>query len=166
MARSVETIYGDAFYEALVSAGHLEEGLRDAEALLGVFKGEGDVEEVTSSLSDETQALFGLVVEKGREETMPGILRAFIERAKREAGIGTAVITTAFPLSEEKKEEIILKLRETAKYRVIEAEWIVDPSLIGGIVIRLGGRMVDGRVRQRLGRLKRELREMKIKESE
>ena len=166
MARSVETIYGDAFYEALVSAGHLSEGLRDAEALLRVFKGEGGLEEAVSSLCPETEGLFGAVAEKGREETMPGILRAFLERAKREAGIGTAVITTAFPLSEEKKEEILKKLRETSEYREIEAEWTVDPSLIGGIVIRLGGRMVDGSVRNRLGRLKRELREMKIKESE
>ena len=166
MARSVETIYGDAFYEALVSAGHLEEGLRDAEALLGVFKGSGDADAVTASLCPETQGLFGAVAEKGREETMPGILRAFIERAKKEAGIGTAVVTTAFPLSEEKKEEIIEKLRSTSEYRVIEAEWIVDPSLIGGIVIRLGGRMLDGSVRERLSRLKRELKEMKIKESE
>ena len=166
MARSVEKIYGNAFYEALVSAGHLEEGLRDAEALLGVFKGAGDLQDVVSSLCPETEGLFGAVVEKGREETIPGILRAFIERAKEEAGIGTAVVSTAFPLSEEKKEEILEKLRTTSKYRTIEAEWIVDPSLIGGIVIRLGGRMVDGSVSQKIGRMKRELKEMKIKESE
>ena len=165
MARSVETIYGDAFYEALVSAGHLEEGLRDAEALLSVFKGGGELTSVVSSLCPETEGLFSAVVEKGREEQMAGILRAFIERSKAEAGIGTAVISTAFPLAEEKKEEILEKLRRTSGYREIEAEWTVDPALIGGIVIRLGGRMVDGSVRTKIGRMKRELREMKIKES-
>ena len=165
MARSVETIYGDAFYEALLSVDRLEAGLRDAEALLEVYEEKRDLESVVSSLCPETEGLYSAAVEKGREDAIPGILRAFIARAKEEAGIGTAVVTTAFPLSEEKKEEILQKLRDTSGYRMIEAEWEVDPSLIGGIVIRLGGRMVDGSVRQRLGRMKRELKDLRIKES-
>ena len=165
MARSVEKIYGDAFYEALLSAGHLTEGLRDAEALLEVYAEKREAEPVLASLCPETEGLFSAVLEKGREDAVPGILRAFILRAKEEAGIGTAVITTAFPLSREKKEEIVGKLRETSRYRTVEAEWIVDPSIIGGIVVKLGGRMVDGSVHTRITRMKRELRDLKIKES-
>ena len=165
MARSVETIYGDAFYEALLSAGHLEEGLRDAEALLEAFAEKREADPVLASLCPETEGLFSAVLEKGREDAIPGILRAFILRAKEEAGIGTAVITSAFPLSDEKKEEIVNKLRETGGYRSVEAEWAVDPSLIGGIVVKLGGRMVDGSVRTRIMKMKRELKDLKIKES-
>ena len=165
MARSVETIYGDAFYEALLSAGHLSEGLRDAEALLEAFAEKREADPVLSSLCPETEGLFSAVLEKGREDAIPGILRAFILRAKEEAGIGTAVITSAFPLSDEKKEEIVNKLRETGGYRSVEAEWAVDPSLIGGIVVKLGGRMVDGSVRTRIMKMKRELKDLKIKES-
>ena len=165
MARSVETIYGDAFYEALLSAGHLAEGLRDAEALLEAFAEKREADPVLSSLCPETEGLFSAVLEKGREDAIPGILRAFILRAKEEAGIGTAVITSAFPLSDEKKEEIVNKLRETGGYRSVEAEWAVDPSLIGGIVVKLGGRMVDGSVRTRIMKMKRELKDLKIKES-
>ena len=165
MARSVETIYGDAFYEALLSAGHLSEGLRDAEALLEAFAEKREADPVLSSICPETEGLFSAVLEKGREDAIPGILRAFILRAKEEAGIGTAVITSAFPLSDEKKEEIVNKLRETGGYRSVEAEWAVDPSLIGGIVVKLGGRMVDGSVRTRIMKMKRELKDLKIKES-
>ena len=166
MARSVEKIYGDAFYEALVSADHLTEGLKDAEALLEVYDEKRDMDSVLSSLCPETLGLYAAAVEKGREDKMPGMLRAFILRAKEEAGVGTALITTAFPLTEEKKEEIIRKLQDTSDYRLIEADFRVDPSLIGGIVLRLGGRMVDGSIRTRLRRMKRELKDLKIKESE
>jgi len=166
VARSVETIYGDAFYEALLSADHLTEGLKDAEALLEVYDEKRDLESVLSSLCPETLGLYAAAVEKGREDKMPGMLRAFLLRAKEEAGVGSAVITTAFPLPEEKKEEITRKLQDTSDYRLIEADFRVDPSIIGGMVIRLGGRMVDGSVRTRLGRMKRELKDLRIKESE
>ena len=96
---------------------------------------------------------------------MPGMLRAFLLRAKEEAGVGTALVTTAFPLPEEKQAEIVRKLQDTSDYRLIEADFRVDPSLIGGMVIRLGGRTVDGSVRTRLRRMKRELKDLKIKES-
>ena len=165
MARSVEKIYGDAFYEALLSEDRLAEGLRDAEALLEVYEEKREPEAVLSSLCRETEALYAATVEKGREDRMPGILRAFILRAKEEAGIGIATVTTAFSLTEEKKAEIERKLRETSGCREIETDWQVDPSLIGGIVIRLGGRMVDGSVRTKIGRMKRELRDLKIKEN-
>lgn len=166
MARSVEKIYGDAFYEALLSADRLTEGLRDAEALLEVYDEKRDLESVLSSLCPETLGLYASAVEKGREDKMPGMLRAFLLRAKEEAGVGSAVITTAFSLPEEKKEEITRKLQDTSDYRLIEADFRVDPSIIGGMVIRLGGRMVDGSVRTRLGRMKRELKDLRIKESE
>ena len=59
--------------------------------------------------------------------------------------------------SNRQKEEIEKKLLDTTGYKKVEIEYITDPSLIGGIVIRVGDRVVDGSIRTRLYELKRGL---------
>lgn len=65
-------------------------------------------------------------------------------------------LTTAVELSEKQAEEIVAKI-EKAAGRKVEATRSVDPELIGGLILQAGSTRVDGSVKGRLERLRREL---------
>ena len=71
-------------------------------------------------------------------------------------GTETAVITTAVPLDDDYILDISKRLTKMMKKPVI-VNSIVDPSLIGGIVIKIGDQVMDGSVKSKLAVLKREL---------
>ena len=71
-------------------------------------------------------------------------------------GIEQAEVTTAFPLDDEDKLRLEERLGATVgKKVVLKPE--VDSSIIGGIVARIGGKLLDGSTRSKLVALKREL---------
>ena len=70
------------------------------------------------------------------------------------------------PLSDSQKEQIKKKLLETTKYVEFELHYDVDESLIGGMVIRIGDRVVDSSVKSRLMTLTRELSKIQLKVGE
>ena len=63
------------------------------------------------------------------------------------------------PVTEEQKQQIEKKLLSTTDYTAFEMDYQTDPSLIGGIIIRIGDRVVDGSVRTKLERMARSLSE-------
>lgn len=71
-------------------------------------------------------------------------------------GIEKAKVTTAIPLSDEEKQELTERIGAIiGKKVVLESE--VKPDLIGGIVVRIGGKLLDGSTRNKLLALRREL---------
>ena len=61
-----------------------------------------------------------------------------------------------------KKEEVQKRLLETTSYESIQTEYQVDASLIGGIVIQIGDRVVDGSIRTQLGNMAKELSKIQL----
>jgi len=97
-----------------------------------------------------------LLVTKGRLSILGDIADEYQRLLDSYRGIEQAEITTAIPLTDEDR----LKLRERlssiiGKKVVLKSE--VDSNLIGGIVVRIGGKLIDGSTRSRLLALKREL---------
>lgn len=75
-------------------------------------------------------------------------------------GIERAEVLTAVPLDDEDKTQLEKHLSTlTGKNVVVEPE--VDPSLVGGLIARVGGKLIDGSTRSRLETLKRQLVEGK-----
>ena len=71
-------------------------------------------------------------------------------------GIEEAEVFTTIPLDDEDKQKLGERLGAIVdKKVVIKSE--IDPSLVGGIVARIGGKLLDGSTRSRLEALKREL---------
>ena len=68
-----------------------------------------------------------------------------------------AYVTSAMELSQARKKEIEEKLLSTTSYKSMEMNYSVDESLIGGLVIRIGDRVVDSSIKTKLEGLKREL---------
>jgi F-type H+-transporting ATPase subunit delta len=71
-------------------------------------------------------------------------------------GIEQAEVTTAIPLDDEDKRRLSEHLSATVGKKVA-LKPKVDPSVIGGIVVRAGGKLLDGSTRTKLAALKREL---------
>jgi F-type H+-transporting ATPase subunit delta len=97
-----------------------------------------------------------LLVSKGRSRDARAVAEAFGRMADEHEGIVHATVTTALPLGAAQLGAIESRLSVSLGMRV-SATAVVDAAIIGGVVVRVGDRLVDGSVRTRLRRLRREL---------
>lgn len=66
------------------------------------------------------------------------------------------------PLSDEQREKIENKLLEVSEYETLSVDYQVDESLLGGIVIRIGNRVLDNSIRSKLDAMTRDLSKVKL----
>ncbi len=101
------------------------------------------------SASQLTKNALAMLVDRRRLKTLPAIAQTLRELADRKKGILRAEVTSASPLSEAYYAKLQEQLRRiTGKQIVIDrAE---DPTLIAGVVTRIGDRVLDGSLRTRL----------------
>ena len=97
-----------------------------------------------------------LVVEQHRAPVLPRIRRAFDDLWREENRLLSVSVTTAVELDESTLEQLGERIRERTRRR-IELDSEVDPDLLGGIVLRVGNKVLDASVRGRLERLRREI---------
>ena len=76
--------------------------------------------------------------------------------------IGVANVTSAFPLSESQKKDIEDRLLQVTKYVEFKMNFDVDKELIGGIVIRIGDRVIDGSIRNKLNEMTKQLNNIQL----
>lgn len=117
------------------------------------------VEALERILGDEVQGaprnLLALMVRRGRFELLPAVGREFRGLYRRREGIVDAVVTTATELDESALRALRQRL-EAVTGRRIELRAAIDPTLLGGVQVRLGDQLIDGSVRGRLERLRDE----------
>jgi len=100
--------------------------------------------------------LLRLLSEKNRLGLLPQIIEAFQQLVDEERGIAHARVVTAVPVSGEERAAIARRLSElTGKQVRIETR--EDPEILGGLVARIGDRLIDGSTKTRLIALKRQL---------
>ena len=106
--------------------------------------------------SPVVQRFAALILERGRIALLPALARAYRELSDAHAGRVRAVVTSAAPLGAGDLERVRRSLeRRTKKKVMLEAQ--VDPSLIGGLVARVGDLVLDGSVRTQLETLRDKL---------
>ncbi len=121
------------------------------------------VEEAFSNkIPKEIIGIMTLLITKGRANEMLSVFEYFIELVKEEKKIGRADVVTAVELSADQKAKVQQKLLDTTEYKTFEMNYSVDTSLIGGMVIRIGDRVVDSSIKTKLFELTRELRKVQI----
>lgn len=118
---------------------------RDQERALGVVLEH-------AGASDLTRKFVGLVAHNRRLFVLEDMIRGYRQILAARRGQQTAVVTSAQPLSETHRERLVEALRQATGGEVA-LETRVDASLIGGLVVRLGSRMVDSSLRSKLQRL-------------
>jgi|BEDMetMinimDraft_2_1075160.scaffolds.fasta_scaffold00771_2 F-type H+-transporting ATPase subunit delta len=97
-----------------------------------------------------------LILSENMMHMINEILLEFRELADKELHITRVEASTATELSEQDKQHIVKELEERVGGRVI-VEFKVNPSLLGGMVLRVGDHVIDGSLRTRLEQLKQAL---------
>ncbi len=99
---------------------------------------------------------------KGRiSDELLGFLTIIISK-DRYKGIGVATVTTAVPLREEQCKKVEQRLLDTTDYKSMEIHYKQDAALIGGMVIRIGDRVVDSSISTKLNELQKDLLKVQI----
>lgn len=125
------------------------------------------LEEIFSGkITGEILGLMRMVVDKDHFGEMNAIFAYFIDAVKEYKHIGTAYVTSALDLSDAQKAAVEKKLLETTGYVKFEMHYKTDAALIGGMIIRIGDRVVDSSIRTKLDRLSRELSKIQLKVGE
>ena len=97
-----------------------------------------------------------LVLRRRRIEMLPRVALEFRRLYNRRAGVTEATAISAAPLAADDAQALRARIEDIAGGRV-ELDFEVDPSLLGGVQVRLGDRLIDGSVRGRLERLRTRL---------
>ena len=103
---------------------------------------------------------FMVLFEKQRFYLIHEIAMSFKKIADEAKGQGIAEIRTAVPLDFQAEAAIISRLEEMAGYRIAVKKEI-DPALIGGVVIKLKNKILDGSIKNRIHLLTKELTKLK-----
>ncbi len=111
---------------------------------------------VLASLSQSVRNTIFLLVRRGRIEQLPRVVDEFIRLDDRRQGITHATATSAAPLTDLEVKALTARLEQMTGGSIALAT-DVDEALLGGLVVRVGDRLIDGSVRGRLERLRTQL---------
>ena len=181
MAKLVAKTYGEALFQLALENGELDLIYDEILVAFDVLKENEDlvkflnhpkiskenkiktVEEIFKGrFHDTTVGFLVIIVEKGRYNEILSIFEYFIHTVREYKKIGTAYVSSATELNQDQKEKIENKLLETTNYETIDMNYAVDPSLLGGFVIRIGDRVVDSSLKLKLDLLKKELLKIQL----
>ena len=117
----------------------------------------------TQEVSDITVNFLNVVIEKYRASYIPAIYEEFVAYANEARNMADAQLKSAAELNEADMEIIKARLSDvTGKTIRLQSE--VDPSLIGGVVVRIGDKVIDSSLVGRLEKLKENLLQIEVKE--
>ena len=107
-------------------------------------------------LDPRVAKLLHLIVERRRLEILDDLIDAYRKMLDEKNGIVRAVVRSAGPLSEAQQQEVAEKLEKSLGQRVV-MEVEEDPSLIAGLIVRVGSTVYDGSLLQQLAGFKERL---------
>ena len=107
-------------------------------------------------LAPQVRNLLAVLIDHGRIGAVHEVVAEYRAELQRRLGIHQAEVTTARELSGADKDALLKHVAELAQGRV-EASFKLDPSILGGVVVRIGSTVYDGSVLGRVERLKEEL---------
>ena len=113
------------------------------------------LKEVFAAVQSETNALFRLLQENKRFEILADVAKQFNAQFDVLNGVEVAKVTTAFPITADLQNQVLAKIA-TISDKKITIENIVDSSIIGGFILRIGDKQYNASVANRLQELRRE----------
>ncbi|MBQ4536659.1 MAG: ATP synthase F1 subunit delta [Lachnospiraceae bacterium] len=181
MAKLVSKIYGEALFEAAMEGQDTVSLMKEIETVCDILKENPDFDKLMTHpgvpkqekmqivekvfkgrVSDNLAGFLAVVVEKERYRDLQDIFGYYIDKVKEADGIGVAYVTSAVELSDVQKNSVKAKLLATTSYRTMEMHYQTDTSLIGGMVIRIGDRVVDSSIRTKLDDLTKQLLQIQL----
>ncbi|MFY0591456.1 ATP synthase F1 subunit delta [Roseivirga sp.] len=104
-------------------------------------------------VSDLTLSIFQILTRKHREGYLPQIAEEFHHQYNFNLGIEEATVTTTFPLTDKLRAEFSNAVEKISNKKV-ELTEVIDETLIGGFVLKIGDRQIDDSVSSRLQALR------------
>jgi len=165
--------YAAALFELAKDQRQLDEVERDLTALSQMLDRSGDLRRVVLSpvitTDDQAKAFnailaragvaglvgnfVNLIVRNRRLFALKDMIKAFRALLARERGEVSADVTSAHPLTPEQMQALADTLR-TSIGKNVRIDTRVDPNLLGGLVVKVGSRMIDSSLRTKLNNLK------------
>lgn len=109
------------------------------------------------AFDDVTRRFLQLIARNRRAADLPGVVRAFRRLSAQHRGVVSAEVTSATPLSDSQRDAISAALRGSLG-KAPEITTRVDPSILGGLRVRVGSRLYDASLKTRLDHLKTALK--------
>ena len=100
-----------------------------------------------------------LVAAKRRLFVLRDMIRAYGALNDAAKGVTRAQVTAAHPLGDSHIADLKTTLRDVTRGRSVDVAVKVDPSIIGGLIVQLGSRMVDGSLRTKLNSIRSRMKE-------
>ena len=114
---------------------------------------------LSGKISAVTLEFLKLLVERQREQFLSDIVSYYTNLANKARNVAEAGVSSAVDLTAGEKQ-LLADLLNKLTGKKVETSYKVDPSLIGGIVVRIGDRVIDGSIRTRLATLREHLRQI------
>ena len=181
MAKLVSKTYGDALFELATEENKQDVLFEEAVSVKALLNENDDfvkmmnhpqitredkeviIENVFKGrVSDDMTGFLSLLVTNGRFAELESVLDYFIAKIKEFKKIGIAYVVTPLPLSDKQKSDVENKLLATTAYEKMEMNYEIDESLIGGMTIRVGDRVIDSSVKSKLEKLTKDLKQVKL----
>lgn len=172
--------YGTALFQLALEENQIDKMEQDIVLLKDTFANEKDlmglisnpqipiserkkiIEEVFSgNVSKDLLGLIDLTIQKKREDILPQIFEDFLSRVNEYKGILIVSVTVFNPLTNEQEKALINKLEKATK-KTIQLEQKIDKSLIGGMVIRIGDRILNNSIKGMIENMSKNLLSTKI----
>ncbi|QBK32050.1 F0F1 ATP synthase subunit delta [Roseitalea porphyridii] len=176
---SVADRYARSLHELAAEAGKVdavEAALGDFETLISESAELKRLIESPVFSADEQAAAMDAILAKAKMEplasnfmhvvagnrrlfALPAMIRAFRDIAARERGEATAEVTSAAELNATQEKQLKATLKEVAG-KDVKLSVTVDPSILGGLIVKLGSRQIDTSLKTKLSSLKLALKEV------
>jgi F-type H+-transporting ATPase subunit delta len=165
--------YAEASFAVATEAGTVQAWLGDLEAAervltapatLDVFREPevprsdklGLLERLLPSIRPEALNLLRLLALRDRIALLPQIRTEFVRLDREARGVVEADVTVARQYDQAEQAEIQRRLTD-ATGKKVELRLHIDPKILGGVVVRIGDRLIDGSISGRLQRLRHEM---------
>lgn len=183
MAKLVSKTYGEALFEIAMESGEdkAQELMEEILGVSAVLQQNPEFDELMKHpgipkqeklqvlkevfhgrVSEELESFLEVIVSKERYRDMTDIFSYFVDRVKETRKIGVAYVTTAVDLTAAQKSAVESRILGTTGYRSMEMHYMVDASIIGGMIIRINDRVVDSSIRTKLDGLKKQLLQIQL----
>ena len=165
--------YASALYQLASESKQIDEILNDLNAIRDLIVKNTEIQQLVSSpvfgsdekavavtkilqkakASDLTIKFIGTIAKNGRLFAVSSIISAFIKEVDTRRGKVSAEVISAVPLDKKRHAQVEKTIVSLAGAKDVSLNTRVDPSLIGGLVIRIGSRMFDTSLKTKLNRL-------------
>ena len=181
MAKLVSKTYGDALFELSLEEKKEDLLFEEAKVFLEVIRKDDELikfmkhpkivkeEKIKTGkaifdkkFSREFAGFLMILIQKDRFSEIEKTLEYFIGRMKEHKKIGVAFVSTATALKDVQKEKVKARLLETTDFETFEMNYTVDESLLGGMIIRVGDRVVDTSIKSKLKSLSKQLYALQV----